>query len=60
MEDRNVLNLGKRLCVKNKLIDRCHNNNLMTFLDQLTYDVQPEIVNIPGRVGDDYDFLLRH
>lgn len=55
MMDRDVKNLLITLCIKNKLIHWRHDDDFMSFVDELPDDVEPEIVNIPGGVGNNDD-----
>ena len=46
--------------VGNKLIYWCHDNHFVPLTDKLPDNILPEIVNIPGGIGDDDDFLWVH
>ena len=46
--------------VGNKLIYWCHDNYFVPFMDKFPDNILPEIVNIPGGIGDDDDFLWVH
>jgi len=57
---RYVRHLKDGFCVDNKFIHRGHHNHLMPFLDELPYNVLPEIVNVPGSIGYDDDSFWVH
>ena len=56
----NMRDLTHCFGVGNKLIHRSHDDDLVSFRYKLANDVQPEIVNIPGGVGDDGYFFWVH
>ena len=58
MPDRNVNDFAHRLSIRDKLIHRCHHNYLIPLRNQLADDIEPEIIDIPGGVGDDEDALV--
>ena len=47
--------LANVLCIGDEFIHRCEHDDLMSFSDQLPDNVLPEIVDVPGGVGDDDD-----
>ena len=57
---RYVGNLTNGFGIRDKLIYRCHHYHLVSLTDEFPDDVLPEIVNVPGSVGDDDDFLWMH
>src|SRR6187551_2385822 len=53
----NMTRLPDHFSVGNIFVDRSQHDHFMPFRNEFTDDIQPEIVNIPGGVGDDQDFL---